>query len=60
MCSVTPIYAYLQIKKQKENINGLQDTVKKYENDLNDLRIKAEQMELELKDSKFKYIQQVR
>jgi len=57
---MTPLYAYLQIKKQKENINCLQDTVKKYENDLNDLRIKAEQMGLELKDSKLKYIQQVR
>ena len=60
MCSVTPIYAYLKIKKQKENINGLQDTVKKYENDLNDLWIKADQMELELKDFKLTYIQQVR
>jgi hypothetical protein len=40
---VTAIYAYLQIKKQKENINDLQDTVKKYENDLNEMRIKAEQ-----------------
>ena len=60
MCSVTPIYAFLQIKKQKENINGLQDTVKKYENDLNDLWIKADQMELELKDFKLTYIQQVR
>ena len=60
MCRVTPINAYLQIKKQKENINGLQDTVKKYENDLNEIKIKAEQVELELKDSKLKYTQQVR
>lgn len=47
------------VKKQQENISGLQDTVKKYENDLNDLQIKVEQMEVELKDSKLKYIQQI-
>jgi hypothetical protein len=30
--SVTPVYAYLQLKKVTENVNGLQDTVKKYKN----------------------------
>jgi uncharacterized protein YlxW (UPF0749 family) len=53
------IYAYLQIRKQKENINELQDTLKKYQNDLNDLQIKNKETEIELESLKFKCVQQV-
>lgn len=60
MCRVITVNAYLQIKEQVENINGLQATLKKYESDLNNLQITAEQMEVELKDSQLKYVQQVR
>jgi hypothetical protein len=53
------IYAYLQIKKQRENINELQDTLKKYQDDLNDIQIKTKETEMELESLKFKYMQQV-
>jgi uncharacterized protein YlxW (UPF0749 family) len=53
------IYAYLQIKKQRENINELQDTLKKYQDDLNDLQIKTKETKMELESLKFKYMQQV-
>jgi hypothetical protein len=53
------IYAYLQIKKQKENINELQNTLTKYQDDLNDLQFKTKETEIELESLKFKYMQQV-
>jgi peptidoglycan hydrolase CwlO-like protein len=53
------IDAYLQIKKQKENINDLQDTLKKYQDDLNDLQIKTKETEMELESLKSKFIEQV-
>jgi predicted RNase H-like nuclease (RuvC/YqgF family) len=51
--------AYLQIKKQRENINELQDTLKKYQDDLSDLQIKTRETKMELESLKFKYMQQV-
>lgn len=53
------VYAYLQIKKQREDINELQDTLKRYQDDLNDLQTKTKETEMELESLKFKYMQQV-
>jgi predicted nucleic acid-binding Zn-ribbon protein len=58
-CSAITVNAYLQIKKQQENINDLQGTLKKYQNDLNDLHLKTKETEMELEDLKLRYTQQV-